>query len=163
MPTRKGIKLLYCSSLSLPNRASKKNPAGLMGFIPMTLHSTFWSNRLPAHSCSQNEVNVFCPPTCVSGERGGEGEEREWGGASAHHDPLQGGRGPGSEPAEGPQTGHHKVQVSPLPGEASRNHTDEPTDRQTESWWHRARSLALKNQVRHDQAWSPRGWVIVTC
>ena len=101
-----------------------------MGFIPMTLCSTFWSNRLPAHSCSQNEVNVFCPPTCVSGERGGEGEEWEWGGASAHHDPLQGGRGPGSEPAEGPQTGHHKVQVSPLPGEASRNHT--MTNRQTD-------------------------------
>ena len=33
-----------------------------MGFKPMTLCSTFWSNRLPAHSCSRNDVNVFCPP-----------------------------------------------------------------------------------------------------
>ena len=32
-------------------------------------------------------------------------------------------------------------------------------------WWCRKRALALKSQVRHDQAWSPHGWltVSVTC
>ena len=32
-----------------------------------------------------------------------------------------------------------------------------------ESWWCRARTLALKIQVKYEWAWSHHGWVIVTC
>ena len=40
---------------------------------------------------------------------------------------------------------------------------DQSMNRTRESRWRRAIALARENQVKHDGAWSPNGWVAVTC